>query len=72
MTNLKRIVVGISGASGVIYGIRLLECLKETDYEIHLIISEAGKLNIEFETKYTAEEVAKMADYAYAHKDLAA
>jgi 4-hydroxy-3-polyprenylbenzoate decarboxylase len=72
MPNPKRIVVGISGASGVIYGIRLLECLKETDYEIHLIISEAGKLNIEFETKYTAEEVAKMADYAYAHKDVAA
>ena len=72
MSNPKRIVVGISGASGVIYGIRLLDCLKETDYEIHLIISEAGKLNIEFETKYTAEDVAQMADYAYDHKDVAA
>jgi 4-hydroxy-3-polyprenylbenzoate decarboxylase len=46
--------------------------LKETDYEIHLIISEAGKLSIEFETKYTAEDVTQMADYAYDHKDLAA
>ncbi len=72
MSNPKRIVVGISGASGVIYGIRLLDCLKETDYEIHLIISEAGKLNIEFETKYTSEDVAQMADYAYDHKDVAA
>ncbi len=72
MSNPKRIVVGISGASGVIYGIRLLDCLKETDYEIHLIISEAGKLNIEFETKYTAEDVAQMADFAYDHKDVAA
>jgi 4-hydroxy-3-polyprenylbenzoate decarboxylase len=70
--NPKRIVVGIAGASGVTYGIRLLECLKETDYEIHLIISEAGKLNIEIETKYTAEDVAQMADYAYDHKDVAA
>ena len=72
MSNPKRIVVGIAGASGVTYGIRLLECLKETDYEIHLIISEAGKLNIEIETKYTAEDVAQMADYVYDHKDVAA
>ncbi len=72
MSNPKRILVGIAGASGAIYGIRLLECLKETDYEIHLIISEAGKLNIEIETKYTAEDVARMADYVYDHKDVAA
>ena len=72
MSNPKRIVVGIAGASGVTYGIRLLECLKETDYEIHLIISEAGKFNIEIETKYTAEDVAQMADYVYDHKDVAA
>ena len=72
MSNPKRIVVGIAGASGVIYGIRLLECLKETDYEIHLIISEAGKLNIEIETKYTAEDVAQMSDYAYDNIDVAA
>lgn len=72
MSNPKRILVGIAGASGVTYGIRLLECLKETDYEIHLIISEAGKFNIEIETKYTAEDVAQMADYVYDHKDVAA
>jgi 4-hydroxy-3-polyprenylbenzoate decarboxylase len=72
VSNPKRIVVGIAGASGVTYGIRLLECLKETDYEIHLIISEAGKLNIEIETKYTAEDVAQMADYAYDHQNVAA
>jgi flavin prenyltransferase len=68
----KRIVVGIAGASGVTYGIRLLECLKETDYETHLIISEAGKLNIEIETAYTAEEVARMADVVYDPKNIAA
>ena len=48
----KRILIGIAGASGVTYGIRMLECLKETDYETHLIISESGKLNIEIETAY--------------------
>ena len=72
MANPKRILVGIAGASGAIYGIRLLECLKETDYEIHLIISTAGKLNIEIETKYTAEDVAQMADYVYDQNDVAA
>ncbi len=68
----KRIVIGIAGASGVIYGIRMLECLKETDYETHLIISEAGKLNIKIETAYQANEVADMADYVYDHKNVAA
>ena len=68
----KRIVIGIVGASGVIYGIRMLECLKETDYETHLIISEAGKLNIEIETAYQPNEVADMADFVYDHKNVAA
>jgi 4-hydroxy-3-polyprenylbenzoate decarboxylase len=68
----KRIVIGISGASGVIYGVRLLNFLQDMDYETHLIISEAGKLNIEIETSYKADEVAAMADYTYDHKDVAA
>jgi flavin prenyltransferase len=72
VSEIKRIVVGIAGASGVIYGIRLLECLKKTDYETHLIISEAGKLNIEIETAYTAEDVARMADVVYDPKNIAA
>ena len=50
MTN--RIVIGMSGASGVIYGVRMLQLLKDTNYETHLIISEAAKLNIEIETRY--------------------
>lgn len=68
----KRIVVGISGASGVIYGIRILTLLKENDYETHLIISEAGKTNIAIETDHTAEEVAAMASCTYANADVAA
>ena len=68
----KRIVVGITGASGVIYGVRMLELLKETDYETHLILSEAGRLNIEIETDYSAEAVAAMADATYAHTNVAA
>ncbi|NQU63472.1 MAG: UbiX family flavin prenyltransferase, partial [SAR324 cluster bacterium] len=68
----KRIVVGISGASGVIYGIKLLSLLRETDYETHLIISEAGKLNMQIETDTTADEVSKMADFVYDNKNVAA
>ncbi|MBW2438000.1 MAG: UbiX family flavin prenyltransferase, partial [Deltaproteobacteria bacterium] len=68
----KRIVVGISGASGVTYGVRLLELLSETDFETHLIISKAGRLNIEIETDYRPDAVEAMADFVYDHKDMAA
>lgn len=68
----KRIVVGISGASGVIYGVRLLGILRDLGYETHLIISQAAKLNIRIETAYTPEEVASMADAVYDSADMAA
>ena len=68
----NRIIVGISGASGVIYGVRCLQLLKRTDYETHLIISEAGKLNIQIETCYTADEVTAMADFVHDHNNMAA
>lgn len=69
---LRRIVVGISGASGVIYGVKLLKVLKDKDIETHLIISEAGMRNIEIETSYTPTEVAAMATYAYNNNDVGA
>ena len=68
----KRLVVGISGASGVTYGVRLLQVLKDTDYETHLIISKSGELNIEIETDYDPADVKAMADYVYDHKNVAA
>ena len=68
----KRIVIGISGASGVIYGVRILELLKETDFETHLIISSSGRLNIEIETRYKPQQLEAMADFVYDHKDMAA
>lgn len=72
MSHSKRIVIGMSGASGIIYGIRMLEYLRATEYETHLIISEAGKLNIKIETDYSPEEVIAMADVTYDHKNVAA
>lgn len=68
----KRIVIGISGASGVIYGIKILSLLQEKDFETHLIISESGRQNIEIETSYKADEVAGMANYTYDNKDVGA
>ncbi len=68
----KRIVIGISGASGVTYGVRMLDVLRQTDLETHLIISNAGRLNIEIETRYKPADVEAMADFVYDHKDMAA
>ena len=68
----KRLVVGISGASGVTYGVRLLQVLKDSDYETHLIISKSGELNIEIETDYDPADVKAMADYVYDHNNVAA
>ena len=67
-----RIIVGLSGASGVIYGVRILSLLKEKGVETHLIISEAGKRNIEIETDYKADEVAAMATHVHDNKDVGA
>jgi len=68
----KRLIVGIAGASGVIYGVRMLEVLKNRGIETHLIISEAGKLNIRIETDYDVDEVLAMADITYSNKQMAA
>jgi flavin prenyltransferase len=67
-----RIVVGISGASGVAYGIRLLEALKEVGAESHLVITRPGEMTIGYETALRPKEVAAKADHAYAIEDIAA
>lgn len=68
----ERIVIGISGASGVIYGVKLLNLLSQMSVETHLIISEAGKRNIEIETEYEPDQVAAMADHVYDDRDVGA
>lgn len=67
-----RIIVGISGASGAIYGIRLLKMLRSLSIESHLVISQAGGLTIAEETPYSLAQVREMADYCYSSKDMAA
>ena len=60
---MKRLIIGISGASGVIYGIRMLEVLEAMpDVETHLIMSRFARLNIEIETPHTPQYVESLAD----------
>lgn len=68
-----RLIIGMSGASGVIFGIRMLEVLKTVpDVETHLIISNGAKLNISIETEWTVKDVEALADVVHNDQNLAA
>lgn len=67
-----RLIVGITGATGVVYGIRTLEALKALSVETHLVITDMGKTTIAVETDYTIGEVEKLASRVYPVRDLAA
>jgi flavin prenyltransferase len=68
----KPMIVGITGASGVIYGVELLRALKQLGVPTHLIVSDSGARNFAIETEYSIEQVRGMADVVYNNKDLAA
>lgn len=67
-----RLVVGITGASGVILGIRLLEMLRPMEVETHLVISPAGRVTITQETSWKVSDVLRLADVTYNHQDIGA
>lgn len=69
---IRRLVVGITGASGVILGIRLLELLRDIDIETHLVISSSGRFNIQQETAWKINDVFDLADYHYKNQDISA
>jgi 4-hydroxy-3-polyprenylbenzoate decarboxylase len=68
----KRLIVGITGASGAIYGIRLLKLLKETEIETHLIVSRAAQMTIAAETGFKIADVEALADVVHPHQDVGA
>ena len=67
----QRIIVGITGASGAIYGVRTLRLLADKGFETHLILSGPGKQVIELETDYKVREVEAMASVTHDDEDLA-
>jgi 4-hydroxy-3-polyprenylbenzoate decarboxylase len=69
----RRIIIGISGSSGVIYGVRaLLHLQRMADVETHLVLSEGGRITIPIETDYDVEQVKKLADVVHRPDNLAA
>lgn len=73
MTALKRLIVGMSGASGVIYGVRALEMLRAIpDLETHLVITPAAILTLGEETEFSADYVRALADHVHGPKDIGA
>jgi 4-hydroxy-3-polyprenylbenzoate decarboxylase len=67
---VKKLIVGISGATGAIYGIRLLEVLSKSDVETHLVITEAAEKTILMETDWKVEDVKSLAKVSYDIEDL--
>ncbi|BCQ35881.1 MULTISPECIES: UbiX family flavin prenyltransferase [Erwiniaceae] len=70
---MKRLIIGISGASGVIYGIRMLQILQQVSgVESHLIMSQAARQTLALESDYTLREVQALADVVHDVRDIAA
>jgi 4-hydroxy-3-polyprenylbenzoate decarboxylase len=66
------LIIGITGASGIVYGVELLKALKELGHPRHLIISQSGARNLVLETDYTLAEVHALADAVYEESDVGA
>ena len=68
----RRLVIGISGASGTIYGIRMLELLRKTDIETHLVMSKSAEMTMVYETKYKPKDIRALASVNHPPADIGA
>ena len=68
----QKLIVGISGASGIIYGIRMLEALRASNVETHLVMSKSAELTLSYESDLRADDVKALADHWYPVKDVGA
>lgn len=68
----RRLIVGMTGATGAIFGVRLLQALKASDIESHLVISTWAQRTIEHETPYTVDQVRALASVAHSSADMGA
>ncbi len=67
-----RLIVGISGASGVVYGVRVLQILRDIGVESHLVVSQAGRLTAHYELGMDAKDLSALADHTYGAGDVGA
>jgi len=68
----RRLVVGISGASGAIYGVRMLEILKDRGIETHLVMSRSAEMTLAYETDYKTRDIRKLASVTHPIGDIGA
>lgn len=71
-TRPQRLIIGISGASGAIYGVRLLELLRDTPIETHLVVSKSALITISHETGLSWSDLKPMASVCYSNQDIGA
>ncbi|XOQ14769.1 MAG: non-oxidative hydroxyarylic acid decarboxylases subunit B [Shouchella clausii] len=67
-----KLIIGMTGATGAVFGIRLLQQLQQTEVESHLVMSPWAAATIQAETSFTVKDVERLADYTYSPKDLGA
>jgi len=72
MTPPRRMIVGVSGATGVVYAIRLLEVLRELGVESHLVVTKPGEMTLAYETELATRDLRALADVSYAINDVGA
>jgi len=68
----KRLIVGLSGASGVVYGVRMLEVLRDAGVETHLVMSKAAELTLAYELDMKPRDVRALASHFHAQADIGA
>src|SRR3984893_1953258 len=71
-SSARRLIVGISGASGTVYGIRLLELLRGSDIETHLVMSKSAEMTLAYETDYKPKDVRALAAVNHPNTDIGA
>src|ERR1700687_928962 len=69
---MGRLIIGMTGSTGAIFGVRMLEALKGSDVESHLIISKWAQRTLEHETHYTVEQVRSLASVVHSQGDMGA
>ena len=68
----RRLIIGISGASGVVYGVRMLEVLRDSDVETHLVMSKAAEMTLVYEMDMKPKDVRALASQVHAQADIGA